>query len=58
VDGIVGPQTWNDLVNGYLAARDMQTATPGVFSAWETSDLLGVNELYGGRYWSYVQLGL
>jgi hypothetical protein len=26
VDRIVGPQTWNHLVNGYLAAPDPQTA--------------------------------
>jgi peptidoglycan hydrolase-like protein with peptidoglycan-binding domain len=35
VDGIVGPQTWNYLVNGYLAAPDPQTAAKDVFSAWE-----------------------
>jgi peptidoglycan hydrolase-like protein with peptidoglycan-binding domain len=35
VDGIVGPQTWNYLVNGYLAAPDPQTAAKNVFSAWE-----------------------
>jgi len=35
VDGIVGPQTWNCLVNGYLAAPDPQTAAKDVFSAWE-----------------------
>src|SRR5215472_3412488 len=35
VDGIVGPQTWNHLVNGYLAAPDPQTAAKDVFSAWE-----------------------
>ncbi len=35
VDGIVGPQTWNYLVNGYLAAPDAQTAAKDVFSAWE-----------------------
>ena len=38
VDGIVGPQTWNHLVNGYLAAPDPQTAAQDVFSAWETND--------------------
>jgi peptidoglycan hydrolase-like protein with peptidoglycan-binding domain len=36
VDGIVGPQTWNHLVNGYFAAPDPQTAARDVFSAWET----------------------
>jgi len=29
VDGIAGPQTWNHLVNGYLAAPDPQTAANG-----------------------------
>jgi peptidoglycan hydrolase-like protein with peptidoglycan-binding domain len=38
VDGIVGPQTWNHLVNGYLAAPDPVTAAKEVFSAWEASD--------------------
>jgi hypothetical protein len=38
VDGIVGPQTWNHLVNGYLAAPDPRTAAQGVFSAWEAND--------------------
>jgi peptidoglycan hydrolase-like protein with peptidoglycan-binding domain len=36
VDGIVGQQTWNHLVNGYLTAPDPQTAAQHVFSAWET----------------------
>ena len=35
VDGIVGPQTWNYLVNGFLAAPDPHTAAKDVFSAWE-----------------------
>jgi hypothetical protein len=35
VDGIVGPQSWIHLVNGYLAAPDPQTAAKDVFSAWE-----------------------
>ena len=38
VDGIVGQQTWNHLVNGYLAAPDPQTAAQDVFSAWEAND--------------------
>ena len=38
VDGIVGPQTWNHLVNGYLAAPDPRTAAQDVFSAWQASD--------------------
>ena len=37
-DGIVGPQTWNYLVNGYLAAPDPRTAAQDVFSAWEAND--------------------
>jgi peptidoglycan hydrolase-like protein with peptidoglycan-binding domain len=35
VDGIVGPQTYIYLVNGYLAAPDAQTAAKDVFSAWQ-----------------------
>lgn len=35
VDGIVGPQTWIHLVNGYLSAPDPQTAAEDVFNAWE-----------------------
>ena len=35
VDGIVGLQTWNHLVNGYLAAPDPQTAAKDVFNAWK-----------------------
>jgi len=38
VDGIVGPQTWNHLVNGYLAAPDPQTAARDVFSAWQAGN--------------------
>ena len=38
VDGIVGPQTWNYLVNGYLAAPDPQTAAKDVFNAWEADN--------------------
>jgi peptidoglycan hydrolase-like protein with peptidoglycan-binding domain len=38
VDGIVGPQTWNHLVNGYLTAPDPQTAAIDVFGAWEASN--------------------
>jgi len=37
-DGVVGPQTWNYLVSGYLAAPDPQTAAQDVFSAWEAND--------------------
>jgi peptidoglycan hydrolase-like protein with peptidoglycan-binding domain len=35
VDGIVGPQTWNHFVNGFLAAPDPNTAAQDVFSAWQ-----------------------
>lgn len=38
VDGIVGPQTWNHLVNGYLTAPEPQTAASDVFSAWQAHD--------------------
>ena len=38
VDGVVGEQTWNHLVNGYLAAPDPQTAAKDVFAAWEAHD--------------------
>ena len=37
-DGIVGLQTWNHLVNGYLAAPDPQTAAKDVFGAWEAGN--------------------
>jgi hypothetical protein len=38
VDGIVGPQTWNHLVNGYLAAPNPQAAAKDVFNAWEANN--------------------
>jgi peptidoglycan hydrolase-like protein with peptidoglycan-binding domain len=38
VDGVVGPQTWNHLVNGYLAAPDPTTAANDVFNAWAAND--------------------
>ena len=38
VDGIVGQQTWNHLVNGYLAAPDPQTAAKDGFNAWEANN--------------------
>jgi peptidoglycan hydrolase-like protein with peptidoglycan-binding domain len=67
VDGIVGPQTWNHLVNGYLAAPDPQTAAGDVFSAWETGNRdragknatpAGVNQIFAqsfspGDGWSF-----
>ena len=34
VDHVVGPITWNHLVNGYLAAPDAETAAENVFAAW------------------------
>jgi hypothetical protein len=34
VDHIVGPVTWNHLVNGYLAAPDATTAAHRTFDAW------------------------
>jgi Putative peptidoglycan binding domain len=37
-DGIVGQQTWNHLVNGYLSAPDPQTAAKDVFNAWEADN--------------------
>jgi hypothetical protein len=38
VDGVVGVQTWNHLVNGYLAAADPQSAAEDVFGAWEADN--------------------
>jgi len=37
-DGVVGVQTWNHLVNGYLAAADPQSDAQNVFGAWEADD--------------------
>jgi peptidoglycan hydrolase-like protein with peptidoglycan-binding domain len=37
-DGIVGPQTWNHLVDGYLTAPDPDTAAKDVFNAWAAND--------------------
>ena len=67
VDGIVGQQTWNHLVNGYLAAPDPQTAAKDVFNAWEAHNRdqagknatpSGVNEIFvqsfsSGEGWSF-----
>ena len=67
VDGIVGPQTWNHLVNGYLAAPDPQTAAKDVFSAWEAHNrdraaknatLAAVNQIFAETFssadgWSF-----
>jgi murein L,D-transpeptidase YcbB/YkuD len=38
VDGIVGPQTWNHLVNGYLPALNPKAVANAVFSAWEANN--------------------
>ena len=71
VDGIVGPQTWNHLVNGYLAAPDPRTAAQDVFSAWEANDQeqaaknaapAAVNEIFAESFspadgWSFEGCG-
>jgi hypothetical protein len=68
VDGIVGQQTWNHLVNGYLAAPDPQTAAQDVFSAWKAGNRdqaaknatpAAVNEIFAKSFspidgWSFV----
>lgn len=38
VDGIVGQQTWNRLVNGYLGAKSGESAAKRVFDAWQDDD--------------------
>lgn len=67
VDGIVGPQTWNHLVNGYLAAPDPQTAARDLFTAWEVDNRnqaalnatpAGVNQIFAQTFssaagWSF-----
>ena len=52
VDGIVGLQTWNHLVNGYLAAPDPQTAAQDVFSAWEADNRDQAAKNHRNRYLS------
>ena len=49
VDGIVGRQTWNHLVNGYLAAPDPQSSAKDVFNSWEAHnrDQAGKNAPHG-----------
>jgi Putative peptidoglycan binding domain len=37
-DGIVGQQTWNRLVNGYLGAKNGESAAKKVFDAWQDGD--------------------
>ncbi len=34
VDGVVGPDTWNKFVNGFLAATSADNAAQAVFQAW------------------------
>jgi peptidoglycan hydrolase-like protein with peptidoglycan-binding domain len=38
VDGIVGPITWNHLINNYLDAHDPATAAQRTFDAWTHHD--------------------
>ena len=38
VDGVVGEQTWNHLINGYLVAPDPQAAANDLFASWEAHD--------------------
>lgn len=38
VDGIVGTQTWNRLVNRYLTAKNAEDAAERVFEAWTKDD--------------------
>lgn len=45
VDGIVGPITWNHLVNAYLASTDAVSAAQGMFQAWTRND-----QLTAGKY--------
>lgn len=49
VDGIAGEQTWNHLINGYLAAPDPQTAAKDLFAAWKAHnhDQAGKNATSG-----------
>jgi len=35
VDGVVGPHTWNALVNGYLPDQSGEAAASAMFLAWE-----------------------
>jgi lysozyme family protein len=38
VDGIVGPQTWNLLVNGYLGATSGESAAESLYAAWQDAN--------------------
>ena len=67
VDGIVGPETWSHLVNGFLGAPDPQSAAKDVFDAWEANSRgqasrnatpAAVNEVFAesfssGACWSF-----
>lgn len=37
-DGVVGAQTWNHLVNGYLPDKDADHAAKQLFAAWHAHD--------------------
>jgi peptidoglycan hydrolase-like protein with peptidoglycan-binding domain/DNA-binding CsgD family transcriptional regulator len=55
VDGIVGPQTWNHLVNGYLAAPDPNTAAQGRHQAAARAapdQALDIFEQLGAPLWA------
>ena len=69
VDGIVGPQTWNHLVNGYLAAMAPNVAAQDLFSAWQADNSgqaaknatpAAVNEIFAEKFtpgWSFEGCG-
>ena len=44
VDGVVGPDTWNALVSGYLRAQGGQAASQHVFQAWTHDDRASAGE--------------
>lgn len=44
VDGVVGPDTWNALVSGYLRAQGGQAASQHVFQAWTHDDRASASE--------------
>ena len=71
-DGIVGPQTWNALVSGYLASQSGQGAADAVFTAWANGDRAAalknatpqaVNQLFARTWqasdgWSFAGCGV